>query len=160
MRAEAEEAFANAVELDPANARARFYLALAQAQDGREDEARKRLKTLMDGLPEDSPWLAASRSALASFDPATDEKNVGPLRANAEQQAMIDAMVDGLDQRLRENPDDPEGWRRLLRSLSVLERKEEAQDALDRAMEALGADTAEGQAVRSFAQTLPIFADD
>lgn len=159
VEAEAEEAFEVAVNLDPKNPRARFYLALAQAQDGREDDARDRLQALTAELPEDSPWKAAARSALASFEPA-ENAGVGPLRTNAEQQAMIDSMVAGLDQRLRENPDDPEGWRRLLRSLSVLERKDDAQAALERAVEAFGAESEEAEMIRNYARTLPVFSQD
>ncbi|KFB10636.1 Cytochrome c-type biogenesis protein [Nitratireductor basaltis] len=160
VQAEAEKAFSAALELDPENPRARFYLALALAQEGREEEAGQRLQALSEDLPADSPWLAAARSAMAGLTPGGAQPEAGPLRANAEQQAMIESMVSGLDQRLRENPEDPEGWQRLLRSLSVLGRKEAAQDALDRAIAALGPDSKDAQSIRDYAETLPIFGEE
>jgi cytochrome c-type biogenesis protein CcmH len=51
--------------------------------------------------------------------------------------AQIDAMVAGLDERLRQNPDDVEGWKRLVRSYLVLNRREDAVSALRRGSDAL-----------------------
>ncbi len=48
----------------------------------------------------------------------------------AERQAMIEGMVEGLAARLREQPDDLEGWLRLARSYRVLERPEKELEAL------------------------------
>ena len=36
--------------------------------------------------------------------------------SDADRNAMIEAMVAGLDEKLRENPHDLEGWPRLIRS--------------------------------------------
>lgn len=47
--------------------------------------------------------------------------------------ASVEAMVDGLAERLRSAPDDGEGWMMLGRSYAVLGRLEEARDALARA---------------------------
>ena len=55
---------------------------------------------------------------------------------------MIEAMVAGLDARLREKPKDPEGWARLIRSYVVLGRTEEARDALKRGVAALDGEDA------------------
>ena len=52
-----------------------------------------------------------------------------------ERMEMIRSMVEGLAARLEENPDDPEGWRRLARSYTVLGEPEKATDALRRAVE-------------------------
>ena len=43
--------------------------------------------------------------------------------------AMINAMVEGLAQKLQDNPDNPQGWARLLRARAVL--GQEAQRAKD-----------------------------
>ena len=56
---------------------------------------------------------------------------------------MIAAMVAGLDARLQENPDDLEGWLMLLRSYTVLGKKDEAAAAAGRALAAF--DGAPGQ---------------
>ena len=72
----------------------------------------------------------------------------------ADRTAMIETMMAGLDERLRDNPADAEGWRRLVRSYSVLGRKDDARQALERGLEALGPDSEAGQELRDFAGTL------
>jgi cytochrome c-type biogenesis protein CcmH len=51
--------------------------------------------------------------------------------------AMIQGMVDQLDARLTEAPDDPDGWLKLMRSRMVLNQPDAAALALDRARLAL-----------------------
>ncbi|MEH6361521.1 MAG: hypothetical protein V7761_12415, partial [Amylibacter sp.] len=46
-----------------------------------------------------------------------------------DRQAMIVGMVDGLAEKLKDNPDHLEGWIRLIRSYSVLGRSDDAQRA-------------------------------
>lgn len=47
-----------------------------------------------------------------------------------ERAAMIQGMVDGLSEKLTENPDDPEGWVTLLRARKVLNQTLEAEAEL------------------------------
>ncbi len=49
------------------------------------------------------------------------------------EQQQMDAMIDGLQQRLTENPDDPDGWVMLGRSLKTMQRFAQAQVALSKA---------------------------
>ena len=56
---------------------------------------------------------------------------------------MIAAMVARLDERLRSNADDLQGWKRLVRSYLVLGKQQEAQDALSRGVSALGNNSGE-----------------
>ncbi len=49
---------------------------------------------------------------------------------NEAQQENIKAMVAGLEERLKDNPDDLEGWLRLIRSYDVLEQEHKAIMAL------------------------------
>jgi cytochrome c-type biogenesis protein CcmH len=65
-------------------------------------------------------------------------------------------MVAGLDKRLRDNPNDPEGWKRLIRSYMVLKKENKARDALIRALEALGQDTNEAADMRHFANSIGV----
>jgi cytochrome c-type biogenesis protein CcmH len=67
---------------------------------------------------------------------------------------MIEAMVARLDGDLRKKPDDPEGWRRLVRSYMVLGRKTDAEDALKRGVAAHGADSAAAKELDRFAASL------
>nr|WP_070958663.1 c-type cytochrome biogenesis protein CcmI [Hyphomonas sp. Mor2] len=50
-----------------------------------------------------------------------------------EQAAMIDSMVAGLAARLEDNPDDPQGWARLVRARMVLGQIDQAKRDLERA---------------------------
>lgn len=53
--------------------------------------------------------------------------------AHSEQQGQMDDLVASLQQRMNENPDDPEGWLILGRSLKTMQRYAEAEEALSRA---------------------------
>ena len=55
---------------------------------------------------------------------------------------MINSMVTQLSARLKDNPDDVEGWLRLIRSYSVLGRTEDAAEAGRDALAGVRDDTA------------------
>jgi cytochrome c-type biogenesis protein CcmH len=46
---------------------------------------------------------------------------------------MIAGMVDGLAQRLKDDPNDPAGWERLIRAYGVMGRAEDARAAFETA---------------------------
>ena len=60
--------------------------------------------------------------------------------APEDRQAMIRSMVAGLAERLKENPDDQDGWIRLIRSYTVLGDREAAARALGDARAAFAGD--------------------
>lgn len=64
---------------------------------------------------------------------------------------MIETMVATLDQRLRDNPQDLEGWQRLVQSYVVLDRPDDALDALARGTDALGRDSEQAAKLAAFA---------
>ena len=53
---------------------------------------------------------------------------------------MIEGMVANLAEKLKQSPDDIEGWERLVRSYVVLNRPNDALEALGRARKVLSAD--------------------
>jgi len=53
--------------------------------------------------------------------------------AHSEQQGQMDDLVASLQQRMNENPEDPEGWLILGRSLKTMQRYAEAEEALSNA---------------------------
>jgi cytochrome c-type biogenesis protein CcmH len=57
-----------------------------------------------------------------------------------DQQAMINGMVERLASRLEANPDDPEGWARLINARMVLGDQAAAQAAYDKAAEVFASD--------------------
>lgn len=155
---EAEDAFKRALALTPDFPKARFFLAMGMAQEGKTAEAAQAWQAIVETAPADSPWREAARNAAAQVQ--TAQTQPGPTREAAEavskqppaeQMAMIEQMVSGLDEKLRAEPNDPEGWKRLVRSYHVLGREDAARDALKRALAALGADTEAGRGVTSFA---------
>ncbi|MCG6113621.1 MAG: c-type cytochrome biogenesis protein CcmI [Mesorhizobium sp.] len=161
---EAQQAFEQALVLEPDNVRARFFLASGYMQDGRSQDAVSIWQSLAAELPADSLWRGAVDEALRD---AGVEAAVGPgplaedieAAAGLEEEdrtAMIEDMVAGLDARLRSEPDDPQGWQRLVRSYVVLGRQDDARDALDRGLDALGRESTQSQELATFALALGI----
>ena len=167
VSAEAQAAFEAARKLEPANAKANFYLAIAMAQDGRKDEAKSAWQAMLASLPADSPWRVAVTEALAEIDKekvaqagqaAPTEQDVAAASSMSEEDrtAMIETMVAGLDEKLRENPKDAEGWMRLVRSYVVLGKAGQAKDALQRGVAAFGSDSEEAKKLVAFAASLGV----
>jgi len=173
ISADAEAAFHKALQLDPANEKARFFLAMAAAQGGRTAEAEKAFRSMLSGLPPGSPWRGMVNEALASLSGTAVTKSQPDAAASvpgptaAEMQAaggmsgtdrlkMIEGMVASLDRKLRENPADPEGWRRLVRSYKVLGKEKEAEDAVRRGVAALGEGTGAAKDLQAFAVSLGV----
>lgn len=157
---DAASAFAAALERDPREPRARFYLGLAKAQRGDVAGALQDWVDLVAISPADAPWLASVREEIAK---ATAELGVdiatvrpspqaialgaapaapGPSAADvqaAEQMSegdrgqMIRSMVERLAARLKDNPDDRQGWLRLARAYQVLGDPAKAAEAQARA---------------------------
>lgn len=161
---EARSLFEQAHEQRPGDAKSRFYLAIALTQEGRNTEAVEAWRTLIGDAPPQAPWLEAARSQLSlaaeragvelveEADRTTAQAgSAGPSREDieaaqqmsAEDRAqMIETMVAGLAERLSENPDDKQGWRRLIRSYTVLNRKDDATAAIASAREHFAGDGA------------------
>jgi cytochrome c-type biogenesis protein CcmH len=170
----AQEAFERALVLEPSQPKARFFLATALLQDGKTAEAVKAWEAMLAGLPDGSPWresvqqaVAEARSRIAAADPK--EPTAGPTQMEmdaaasmspGDRKAMIETMVAGLDQKLRENPQDIDGWMRLVRSYVVLGSTQDAGSALKRGLEALGAATDNGRKLAEFAASLGIPASE
>lgn len=143
ITAEARKSFDEALRLEPGFSKARFFLAMAKAQEGQSEAATADWQEMVAKQPESDPWRNAAQRMLNEAAQAGDEG-----RPDA---AQIEQMVAGLDQRLRENPNDAEGWKRLVRSYVVLGKSDKARDALTRAVSALGAESAEGKDIAAFA---------
>ena len=110
--------FAQALKLDPkGSVVARFHLARARIEGGDKAGGLGDWKTLLTELPADDPRRAALNQAIAEQEGRATAPAAGP---NAGQMDMIRGMVEGLAQKLKANPDSPEGWVRLVRAYSVL----------------------------------------
>ncbi|MET2827717.1 c-type cytochrome biogenesis protein CcmI [Mesorhizobium shangrilense] len=172
VSADAQDAFEAALKLDPANPKASFYLAMALAQEGRYGEATSAWQRMLAALPQDSPWRGAVEQALAESakrSVASGQVEKGPTAGDVDasssmspqdREAMINTMVAGLDEKLRQNPRDPEGWMRLVRSYVVLGKADQARDALGRAIAVFGADSDEAKKFTAFAASLGLTATE
>lgn len=96
--------------------------------------------------------MLEERSAAPQIDPET-RAQIEAMSAE-EQMAMINNMVEGLAARLAENPNDFEGWMRLIRARAVMGDFERARESLDEASSIFPPDTAEGQALQQLASDL------
>jgi cytochrome c-type biogenesis protein CcmH len=178
---EARQAFAAALERDPAEPRARYYGGLAMAQDGRLREAVTVWSALLREAPPEASWrdfvAGQVRQAAAALgeDPPPEAVETAPPMAGApgpsqgdveaagqmsdeERVAFIRSMVERLAARQEAQPDNLEGWLRLVQAYGVLGEVDRAQAALARAealVRDLPADAPNRAAVEAARQGLP-----
>ncbi len=167
VSAEAEAAFRRALALEAGNPKAQFYLASALVQEGKPGEAAEAWRAMLADLPADSPWRLPTEQAIAEAErrmtaaagdaptgPSQEQMDAAAEMSPQDRAAMIEAMVAQLDEKLRGNPHDTEGWRRLVRSHQVLGNEAAARDALQRGIAALGAGSEEARGLEAFAASL------
>lgn len=128
---EAEDAFTKAVQANPKDFAARFYLGEAYAARHDTRRALALWERLLSDAPLNAPWRAelVDRIALLKAQNGANAPDVG-------------AMVSRLDARLRNHPNDPEGWQRLIRAYAVLGDTRRALTALTDARNALKTNSA------------------
>jgi cytochrome c-type biogenesis protein CcmH len=130
---EAVSAFQHAAALDPKLPGPRYYLARAQMANGDVQGGLKAWRALATDLPASDP----RRGVLAAQVAAVEKKGFLPSAQAAtpqvDQQAMIGAMVARLAAQLAMQPDNPQGWGRLIRSYTILGDEPKRQAALGRA---------------------------
>ncbi|EJB03565.1 cytochrome c-type biogenesis protein CcmI [Rhizobium leguminosarum bv. trifolii WSM597] len=173
---ETRQVLEQSLTLEPDNPRARFYVALSMEQAGRRDEARQAFEALAKQSPADAPWLplvnqhiAMNGSAPAGADQAapdadtaapgnpTQEDVAAAQSMNAgDRQQMIRGMVQSLDAKLSADPNNFEGWVRLVRSYAVLNDKDRAADALKRGLAAFPPPGEQGSQLLALARELGI----
>lgn len=166
---EAKAQFEQALSLDPAEPRSRYFMGLWQAQNGQERQALDAWIALANSGPADAPWQADVRRGIAetstrlgvdvssrlkqpspAASPAVPGAEPPPIDPSAMQaanalpaedrQRMIDGMVEGLAKKLEANPRDADGWVRLLRSRMVLGQRDRAARDLATARRAMAGD--------------------
>lgn len=165
---EARAAFERAATLDDAAVRPRFYLAAALDQSGKTEQAIAAWRELLRDAPDGAPWVPVARQALARLEgspagapqqdvvavpgPSAEDVQAAAAMAPEDRMAMIRGMVDSLAARLEENPDDAEGWARLIRSYMVLGQAADASAALTKARSEIGSDPAKLEVVEAQAR--------
>lgn len=109
---DAQAAFETALARDPKDARAHFYLGQAAAAAGKYDAARGHYEAAlaaMDAHDVSRPMVRQALDALAPAQKAADA-----------MKARVEGMVASLSAQLQADPDNPDGWARLIRSYDVL----------------------------------------
>lgn len=162
---DAARAFKAALALEPDMPKARYFLGLAAEQDGRRAEAVAIWTKLVEEAPPGAPWVGVVRAALAragapvpapmpQMKPAAPPASPGlaipgpnaqdvaaASSLSADQRsAMVQGMVDRLEQRLKASPKDLDGWLRLARAFQVLGDPAKVRGALDQARSAFAGD--------------------
>lgn len=145
VTAEAKQAFERALAQDGHEPKARYFLGLAEEQDGRSDQAASMWRALLADAPADAPWAPFVRESLARVS-GTPTQEAGPSASDVaaaanmsdeERREMVRSMVGRLAARLHGNGGDVEGWLRLMRAYVVLGDRDKAKDAAADAKRAL-----------------------
>lgn len=155
VTAAAREALAEAVKLDPANARARYYLAVAKEQDGDGEGALAALQQLLADAPPQAEWAGAVRARIEQLQADGGRKAIAAL-PDAERQQAIKGMVDGLAERLAAGGGTLPEWSRLIRARAVLGDRAAAVQAVKTARERLAQDAAALAAIDALADELAL----
>jgi cytochrome c-type biogenesis protein CcmH len=180
---DAQMAFQAALKLEPNNPRADFYLALALEQSGRRAEALAAFQAIAAASPPTAPWMElvnqhiaanstgvplanppaiaaappqapAAANPAAPGNPSADDIANAQAMSEADRGEMIRGMVASLDARLKEDPNNFEGWMRLVRSYAMLKDKARAEVALQDGLKAFPANGAKGQQLIAMAKEL------
>lgn len=163
---EAEAWIVQVLEHDPNHPMARYLSGLMWAQVGRPDRTFALWQPLLNEGPADAPWQAAIRSDIQEVakqagikfslpevkgPSMADVQAAGEMSA-ADRQAMIEAMVGQLEDRLLSEGGPVEDWVKLMGALGVLGQTDRAKTALAAAEKALAADPAGLAQVRAAAE--------
>src|SRR5580700_910164 len=143
---EAKHVFETAVTRDPHEAKARYFLGLADEQDGNRTGAAARWRAMLEEAPAGAPWVGFVRAALGRVtgEPVADaagpsDSDVAATANMSDEQRveMIRGMVGRLSDRLHAQGGDVEGWLRLVRAYAVLGDRDKAKGAAADARHAL-----------------------
>ncbi|MEQ9257691.1 MAG: c-type cytochrome biogenesis protein CcmI [Roseovarius sp.] len=172
VSAEAREVLREALELNPQEPRARYYLGLYLWQVDRPDSAFRIWDELLKESRPDAPWVPLIRSRIEEVAwragvteytlPPLPEDAPGPSAADieaaqdmsAEDRAqMIRGMVDRLSDRLASEGGTAEEWARLIGALGVLGERERAQEVWEEAQQVFAGRDEALAALRAAAQS-------
>jgi cytochrome c-type biogenesis protein CcmH len=172
VTAEARARLEQSLALKADNPRAEYYLALALEQEGKRAEARAAFEVMAKQAPADAPWLPLVNRHIADLaegqggevagglgNPTTDDMAAAQDMSAGDRQQMIAGMVESLAAKLQENPDNLEGWTRIIRSYVVLDQRPKAEAALQTALKTFPADSDNGKQLLALARDLSISAE-
>src|SRR5688572_7307776 len=148
---DAQSALQRALSADPGDPTSRFFLALAKAQNQDVEGALADWLTLERQLPPEAPLrrllaenidkaarqLGKDPATLpgrtagrgAAPGPSTEDMAAAAQMTPEERQAFIESMVERLAAKMKEEPENLEGWIRLANAYGVLGKREESRAA-------------------------------
>ena len=155
VAADAQNALRRVLASDPTDATARFFLALARAQNDDVEGALTDWLALERDLPEAAPLrqtLAENIDKAArqlgkdpaklpgraggsapQAGPGADDMAAAAQMSPAERDAFIRSMVARLAEKMKDDPENLEGWLKLANAYRVLDQRDEARDAFAKA---------------------------
>lgn len=141
-----------AEQTESTDPRIQFYLGLADAQEGNVGVAVDRWIVLANSAPEGAQWLPMvvrqineaalaqgidieGRLDIAESAPGPSQQDIAAAQEMTpeQQQEMVMSMVNGLAERLKAEPNNPDGWARLMQAYMVLGQEEDAKAAFEQA---------------------------
>lgn len=172
VTSEARIRLEQSLKLKADNPRAKYYLALALEQEGRKREARAAFEAMVKEAPAGAPWLPLVNQHIAALSGGQGGETAGQLgnptaedvaaaedMSAGDRQQMIAGMVESLAAKLQENPDNIEGWTRIIRSYVVLDQRPKAEAALQTALKTFPAASENGKQLLALARDLSISAE-
>lgn len=158
VTSDAENAFAQALQKDPANGLALYYIGMMMGQNGRPDRAFRAWDALLRISKPDDPWVPVISQNIEALAWLAGEENYTPpnmgrgpnaadMQAAAnmspeERMQMIRGMVDQLNDRLANEGGPVEDWAKLISSLRMLGEADRAAAILTEARSKFAADAA------------------
>jgi cytochrome c-type biogenesis protein CcmH len=143
---EAKQRFERALALDPHEPKARYFIGLADEQDGNRDAATSAWRALLADAPAGAPWVSFVRQSLARITgepvpdasgPSASDMAAAANMSDEQRVAMIRGMVAKLSDQLHADGNNVEGWLRLVRAYVVLGDRDKAKDTAADAKRAL-----------------------
>ena len=172
VTAEARKQLEQSLKLKADNPRAKYYLALALEQDGKRAEARAAFEVIAREAPAGAPWLPLVNRHIATLaegqgsetagqlgNPTADDVAAAQDMSTGDRQQMIAGMVESLSAKLQDDPNNFEGWMRIIRSYVVLDQRPKAETALQTALKTFPADSENGKQLLALARDLSISAE-
>jgi len=136
---EAKKLFVRAVALDGRESKARYFLGLADEQDGNREAAAEKWRALLKDAPPNAPWAGFVREALARVTgqpppaagaaPTAEQMAAAEDMPAAQREQMVRGMVAKLADRLHTDGSDVDGWLRLVRAYVILGDQDSARRA-------------------------------
>jgi len=139
----AQNLVSRVLAIDKENAIAKFYTGIIALQSDKPKETMRIWQRMLDEANGDEEWVPIIQGRIAELKsleqtpvlPALDEATLEAAEdmSPEDRLEMIGQMISNLSEKLQENPNDKQGWQRLIRSYIVLDRREDAQTALENA---------------------------